>query len=110
MRHSQTRIYHRAMDLIRLSHEVVAGMPRGFAFLTDQLRRASSSVLLNYAEGIGRRSTKDRRHFFDIARGSALEVSAILDVARGHGAISENRHAEGIDICDHLSAMLYRFR
>ena len=98
------------MELIQLSRDVVEGMPRGFAFLNDQLRRASSSVLLNYSEGFGRCSSKDRRHFFNIARGSALEVSAILDVARCHGAITESRHAEGLDLCDHISAMLYRFR
>lgn len=110
MQHSQTRIYQRALELIKLSHEVSQAMPRGFAFLNDQLRRASSSVLLNFSEGFGRRSAKDRRHFFQIARGSALEVAAILDVALCHGALSEPLHAHGADLCDHLSAMLYRFR
>ena len=110
MKHSETRIYQKAMELIRLSHEVLEQLPRGFAFLADQLRRASSSILLNYSEGFGRRSAKDRRQFFLIARGSALEVSAILDAAQCHGAISTALHGKGIDLCDHLSAMLYRFR
>jgi len=110
MKHNETRIYQRAMELIRLSTEVTQTMPRGFAFLNDQLRRASSSVLLNFSEGFGRRSAKDRRHFFQMARGSAQEVSAILDVALCNGAITEALHAQGADLCDHVSAMLYRFR
>lgn len=110
MKHTETRIYQRATELIRLSHAVIDSMPRGFAFLNDQLRRASSSVLLNYSEGFGRQTAKDRRHFFHVARGSALEVFAILDVAKCHGAITESHHAKGTDLCDHLSAMLYRFR
>jgi four helix bundle protein len=110
MKHSQTRIYQRSLELIRLSRQVSESMPRGFAFLNDQLRRASSSVLLNYSEGFGRRGAKDRRHFFQMARGSALEVAAIFDVALCHGAITDLLHEHGTDLCDHLSAMLFRFR
>ena len=41
---------------------------------------AAQSIPLNIAEGNGKRSLKDRARFFDIARGSALECSAIQDV------------------------------
>jgi len=46
----------------------------------DQLDRASTSIPLNIAEGNGKFSNKDRSRFFDIARGSALECAACLDV------------------------------
>src|SRR5262249_55742981 len=46
----------------------------------DQLDRASTSVPLNIAEGNGKFSAKDRARFFEMARGSALECAACLDV------------------------------
>ena len=46
----------------------------------DQLDRASTSLPLNLAEGNGKFSTADRARFLEIARGSALECAACLDV------------------------------
>src|SRR5215831_15582716 len=46
----------------------------------DQLDRASTSIPLNIAEGNGKFSAKDRSRFLEMARGSALECAACLDV------------------------------
>jgi four helix bundle protein len=46
----------------------------------DQLDRASTSIPLNIAEGNGKFSAKDRARFFEMARGSAPECAACLDV------------------------------
>ena len=46
----------------------------------DQLLRASQSIPQNIAEGNGKRSGPDRRRFFGIARGSALECASVLDI------------------------------
>ena len=46
----------------------------------SQLDRASTSIPLNIAEGNGKFTAPDRCRFFDIARGSALECAACLDV------------------------------
>jgi four helix bundle protein len=56
--------------------------------LRSQLDRASLSIALNLAEGVGRRSRADRRHFYSIARGSALECVAILDVLASRGLLT----------------------
>ena len=49
--------------------------------LTSQLRRAASSVSANIAEGFGRRSQKDKLHFYAIAYGSLLEVKSFILLA-----------------------------
>jgi four helix bundle protein len=46
----------------------------------DQLDRASTSIPLNIAEGNGKFSVRDRARFLEMARGSALECAACLDV------------------------------
>jgi len=50
--------------------------------LRDQLERASLGIVLNIAEGAGRRSAADKRRFYEMARGSATETAAITDVLR----------------------------
>jgi hypothetical protein len=41
---------------------------------SDQLRRASFSIMLNIAEGSSRFSNKDRKNFMVVARGSAFDL------------------------------------
>lgn len=71
--------YQLALDL-----QVLCGTlaPMTHRVLQDQLERASLSVVCNIAEGAGRRSRKDKRRFYAIARGSATETAAIVDVLR----------------------------
>lgn len=49
--------------------------------LTQQIRRAAISVHLNTAEGASRKSEAERKRFYEIARSSAIEIDAALDVA-----------------------------
>ena len=70
------------------------------AIVRDQLRRASLCVL-NIAEGAGQRSKAQKRHLYGIARGSAMECAAIVDVMR-------MRSAAGPTECAHARALLVR--
>jgi four helix bundle protein len=98
------------MELIDVVRGVMDNLPAGHGFITDQLRRAASSIVLNFSEGFGKTTPRDRRRFFMIARGSAHEVAAAVDVARAFGVVDQAVTARVADLCDHLSAMLYRFR
>ncbi len=79
----------------------------------DQLDRASTSIPLNIAEGNGKFSAKDRARFLEIARGSALECAASLDVlvARKLAAPEqiENAKENLVRIVQMLMGMLRRF-
>jgi four helix bundle protein len=59
------------------------------ASVKDQLDRASTSIPLNIAEGNGKFSERDRARFLEIARGSALECAACLDVMVIRALIAE---------------------
>jgi four helix bundle protein len=75
-------VYRCAQEFIRIAATLTDALPRGHAFLADQLRRASTSIPLNIAEACGRDGEADPRRFYGIARGSALECAAILDICR----------------------------
>ncbi|MEP7103147.1 MAG: four helix bundle protein [Candidatus Dojkabacteria bacterium] len=57
--------------------------------LRDQLYRASSSILLNIAEGAGKYSSKDKKNFYIIARGSTQECVAIIKLLKIEDKINE---------------------
>ena len=60
---------------------------RGCASLRDQLERASSSIVLNIAEGCGRFAQAEKAHFYLIARGSAMECVAVFNLALSRGLV-----------------------
>jgi len=109
MNYRNTKIYQRSLELVRTSQSVIENLPSGYGFLADQLKRASASVVLNFAEGAGKPSPADRRRFFGIARGSAYEVAAAIDVGAELGVISPPLREHTLDLCDHVAAMLTRF-
>ena len=49
--------------------------------MVQQIRRAALSVHLNIAEGYSRKSEAGRKRFFEISRGSVIEVDAAIDIA-----------------------------
>ena len=88
---------HEKLDVYRLAIECVGWAYRLCENLTghknarDQLIRASQSIPLNIAEGNGKATEGDRRRYFEIARGSALESGAIQDVLEICGALTREK-------------------
>ena len=108
--HTQSRIYQRAIELLKLTKNVIGDMPAGYGFLADHMRRSSASVLLNFAEGCGKRSKRERQRCFCIAKSEAYEVAAVLDAQQSLGVIKDDMYINGKDICDHLGAMLSKYK
>ncbi len=106
---------HERLDAYRLSIEYVAWVFRKAGELSgihrharDQWLRASQSIPLNIAEGNGKTAERDRRRYFEIARGSALECAAIQDVLRVGHALEEHEHQERKGHLDRIAVMLSR--
>ncbi len=57
--------------------------------LIDQLRRASVSITSNIAEGFGRKSAKDKSHFYSMSKGSLFETQNQLIIAKDLNYINE---------------------
>ncbi len=73
-------------DVYRLQHK----FPQYETYaLGDQIRRSSSSVTSNIAEGSGRNSFKEKSHFIEIAYGSLMEAFSQLQIAQDLGYITE---------------------
>lgn len=58
------------------------------------MERSALSITSNIAEGFGRQSLKDKKHFYIIARGSGYELQNQLLVARDTTRVSEEEFAE----------------
>ena len=81
---------------------------RGYASLSDQLRRAALSVPLNIAEGSGKSTQRDAQRFYAIARGSALECAAIVDALEVLGFVGGPELAASRELLERIVSMLTR--
>jgi four helix bundle protein len=77
------------------------------AAVRNQLRRAALSIVLNIAEGSGRKTRPDKRNFLIISRGSVFECVAIFDILKDEGIISGENFQTFYTRSEELSKMLY---
>ena len=75
-------VYRCAIEHLAFVFKTLPLIPRGMSSLTDQWRRAATSIPLNIAEAVGKTGPADRSNRFAIARGEAMECGAMLDVVR----------------------------
>ena len=78
--------------------------------LSDQLKRASYSVMLNIAEGFERGSNKDFAHFIDFAKGSAGEVRCILYIMLDNKYITQDQFKQLHINIENISSQLSNFK
>lgn len=101
--HENLDVYQASIEFASWAEELLEQLPKSLS-VTNQLDRASTSIPLNLAEGNGKFTDKDRCRFFDIARGSALECAACLDVLAAKKRI--NCANEGKDRLVRIVSML----
>ena len=80
--HTKLDAYTTARQFVKECYIAVTQFPADERFvLSQQIKRAALSVYLNIAEGSSRRSQIERNRYYEMARGSVIEVDAALDVA-----------------------------
>ncbi len=75
-------------------------------YIKEQWKRSSLSIILNLAEGTGRMTNTDKKHYLTIARGSVFESVAILETARDLELLNEALFKEFYDGYEQISKML----
>ena len=108
LHHERLHVYQRSCQFARLAIPLSSRLPRGWSDLADQFRRAMVSIALNIAEGCGRLPGPDRMRFYAIARGSALECAAILDIIAMIRSPAPAEIAEGKAMLHEIVSMLSR--
>jgi four helix bundle protein len=110
---SERRLRH-MFDALEVSLDLVRSLRRPLArirvrdrSLSEQIRRAASSIPLNLAEG-RRRLGGDRAHSWRIAAGSAEELRAALRVALAWGDVEDEDVSNALELIDRVLAMLWR--
>jgi len=86
LEHQKLDVYVAARKFVLECYQFSRRLPADERFsMVSQIRRAALSVPLNIAEGASRKSIAERKRYFEIARGSVVEIDAALDIARDLG-------------------------
>lgn len=106
--HEKLEAYHLAIRFVVLADEIAENLPRGRAYLADQLRRAGSSVPLNIAEGAGEYAPAEKARFYRMAKRSATECSSILDILQHLHLVSQEQFSTVRELLAPIVAMLIK--
>ncbi|MCW3091023.1 MAG: ribosomal protein [Ferruginibacter sp.] len=80
--HTKLAVFQASKALCLECYRATKGFPSDEKFaMIQQIRRAALSVHLNIAEGSSRKSEVERRRFYEISRGSVIEIDTALDIA-----------------------------
>ncbi|MBT1707398.1 four helix bundle protein [Fulvivirgaceae bacterium PWU5] len=80
-------VYQIAKTLVTDSLKIVFSSEKMDPYIKDQWRKACMDILLNLAEGTGRMTTADKKHYITISRSAVFECVAILQVLGELGMI-----------------------
>ena len=111
----QIKVWAKAHKLTLEIYKTTSRFPREELYaLTSQLRRASSSIPANIAEGFGRGGNVELARFLQIGMGSAYEVEYHALLARDLGLINRETHDrledQIVEVKRMLAALLLKVR
>lgn len=99
------------MNLVKQVYLVVTELQSDEKFgLTSQIKRSVKSITSNIAEGAGRNSKKEFKHFLSISNGSYYELQTQLILLIELNLISKDKVQPIIDSCIEIQKMNYSFQ
>jgi four helix bundle protein len=106
--HHRLDVYRRSLELLDTCDEIAHHLPLGRAHLRDQIDRAVSSIVANIAEGAGEFSRKEKARFYRMARRSAVEQAAWLEIIARRQEAPAVVVTRGLQQTEEVVAMLVR--
>ena len=104
--HENLDVYRCSVEFLAFAFGIVSSLPRGAGEVREQLKRAAISIGLNIAEGAGKPTAADHSRFHAIARGSAMECGALMDVCVIVANIDPARAEQGKRLLVRIVSML----
>lgn len=106
--HHKLDVYHRALDALDACDRVTAQLPAGCGHLRDQIERATGSIVANIAEGAGEFSPAEKARFYRMARRSAIEVVAWMEIIQRREQAPQQLLTDAFTNLEPVVAMLVR--
>lgn len=80
--HTKLTVYQYSKEFVLECYKLTRHFPAEERFaMVQQIRRAALSVHLNLAEGASRKSVVERKRYFEIPRGSVIEIDTAFGIA-----------------------------
>lgn len=107
----ELKIWQKSIELTKLVYELVAVLPSNEKYgLISQIKRSSISIPSNIAEGAGRNSNKEFKHFLSIANGSSYELFTQLILTIELNLISKDKIQPVLELIIEVQKMNYSFQ
>lgn len=105
------KIWQKSIELAKQVYNVVADLPADEKYgLTSQIKRCSVSIASNIAEGAGRNSNKEFKHFLSMANGSSYELHTQLILTSELNLIEKYKVDELLRLITEIQKMNYSFQ
>ena len=100
-------VWQKSMELVKEIYCLVKKLPKEETYsLSDQMRRAATSIPSNIAEGNGRKSQIEYARFLDIARGSQFELETQLHICIMLNFLTENETQKAFELLSEIGKIL----
>ena len=106
--YSKLKVYERSYKAGLAIYELTKNYPEEEKYgITSQMRRASTSIPLNIAEGYAKKSSQEEfKRFLLMSIGSANEMQVLLDYSKDLGYISQEKYEKAKNEYNEIGRML----
>ena len=90
--HKNLKVYQRSLHVVSEIYSITQSFPDHEKYgLVSQLRRSAISIPSNIAEGAARKTSKERKRFYEISRSSLVELDTQIELSINLGYIKNHQ-------------------